>query len=145
MPPLRLVLPAVCLAVVSILLVSGNEARAEAGGLKIELNKLEPQEDACRAYLVFNNTTDQEFQNLTLDLYIFGADGTIAKRLAVNGAPLPPGKTRVALFDIRDMTCEAMNHILISDVIRCEDGTGSRDDCVTLIEASSRSTTKFFK
>jgi hypothetical protein len=141
----RLTPAAACLAFAMLLLSLGGGARAEVGGLKIELNKLEQQDNACRAYLVFNNATDQDFQNLTLDLYIFGNDGTIAKRLAVNGAPLPPGKTRVALFDIRDMSCDAMNHILISDVIRCEDGSGSRDDCVSLIEASSRSETRFFK
>lgn len=134
-------------ALAALLLAPATAALAqeEANGITIELNKLEPQEGACRAYLVFKNATKESFDGFTLDLYIFGTDGTITKRLAVNGAPLPVEKTRVALFDIRDVTCESMSHILINDVIKCQDGSGERKDCVTLIETSSRSETSFFK
>ena len=115
------------------------------GGISIELNKLEPKDGACHAYMVFKNATETGFDAFTLDLYIFGTDGTITKRLAINGAPLPAGKTKVSSFSIKDLTCETMGNILINDVIKCADGSGAREDCVHLLQPSSRNEKKLFK
>ena len=136
----------VLVAFVAILLATALPAKAQgAAGIAVELNKLEPRDGACLAYLVFQNGTESSFDAFTLDLYIFGQDGTIAKRLAINGAPLPVGKTKVSSFSIKDVTCESMGNILINDVIKCSDGSGTRDDCVDLVQPNSRNANKFFK
>lgn len=64
----------------------------------IELNKLEPQGDACRAYLVLKNGTTSAFETLKLDLVMFDADSVVARRLAVETALLPAGKTSLKVF-----------------------------------------------
>lgn len=133
-------------AFVALALVHPFAAKAEgAAEIAVELNKLEPRDGACRAYLVFENGTDASFQEFTLDLYIFGLDGTIAKRLAINGAPLAVGKTKVSSFAIKDVACDTMGNILINDVLKCKDGSGAREDCVDLVKPSSRNDKKFFK
>ena len=106
-------------ALTALVLAHPMPAKAQgAGGISVELNKLEPKDSACLAYLVFKNDTETSFEAFTLDLYIFGTDGTIAKRLAINGAPLPAGKTKVSSFSIKDLACETMGNILINDVIK---------------------------
>ncbi len=120
-------------------------AAAPPPGVTLDLNKLEPVEGACRAYLVLENGTDQAFSAFVLDLYIFGPDGVIAKRLAVETAPLVPGKTRVRPLDIVGTACPAVSKILVNDVLDCADPTGQRDDCVALITTSSHSSAEFFK
>ena len=121
-------------------------AAVEAGRLGIELNKLEEVTGACRAYLVFENGTDSAFAALKLDLVMFGPNGVIAKRLAVDGAPVPAGKTVVKLFDIQGLGCADVARILINDVMSCRDAAGGeRSDCITLIEPSSRSDVTIFK
>lgn len=113
--------------------------------LNVELNKLEAAEGACRAYMLFENTGASAFSSLKLDLVLFGNDGVIIKRLAVEGAPLPQGKTSVKLFEIGGLTCEEIGRVLLNDVISCRDDTGDRDDCVAAISTSSRGTVTFFK
>src|SRR3546814_16715533 len=92
-------------------LQASAEARAPAetpeAGIALELNKLETVKNACRAYLVVQNRTDAALASLKLDLVMFGGDGVIAKRLAVEAAPLPAGKTRVRLFDMEGLRAEA--------------------------------------
>lgn len=126
-------------------LATPSAAAAEPGRLGIELNKLEEVTGACRAYLVFENGTDSAFTALKLDLVMFGPDGVIAKRLAVDGAPVPASKTIVKLFDIQGLGCGDVARILINDVMSCQDANGERSDCIGLIEPRSRSDVAFFK
>src|SRR5699024_11791129 len=76
---------------------------AQVGGITVELNKLQPEQDACRAYLVTQNLTDTQFDSLQLDIVMFDNDGIVAKRLVVEVAQLPPGKTSLKVFDIKDL------------------------------------------
>ena len=111
----------------------------------IDLNKLEPVENACRAYFVLENATARSFSSFVLDLYVFGPDGVINKRLAVDAAPLIPDKTRVRPVDIVDAPCESVSFILLNDVLDCADESGKRDDCVTLLSTTSHSDAEFHK
>jgi hypothetical protein len=120
-------------------------ASAAEGELGIELNKLEPAESACRAYLVFENRTPNAYSSLKLDLVMFGTDGVIIKRLAVEGGPLAKDKTSVKLFEITDVTCEQIGRVLMNDVISCEDALGERQNCADDVVTTSRSAVSFFK
>ena len=111
----------------------------------VDLNKLETRDNACRAYLVLENGTQSAFTAFTLDLYIFGPDGVITKRLAVDTVPLTPGKTRVRPVDIRDTACDRVTKVLLNDVLDCADAAGQRDDCVSMVTLSSHSGAEFIK
>lgn len=114
-------------------------------GIRIELNKLEPLETACRAYLLFENRSPANFQSLKLDLVMFNPEGIINRRLAVEGGPLPAEKTSVKLFDIEGVSCDAVSRVLLNGVLSCSDGEGERANCLQIIEPASRSGTEFFK
>lgn len=113
--------------------------------LRVELNKLESMDSACRAYLLFENRTASTFSALKLDLVMFNPDGVISRRLAVEGGPLPAGKTSVKLFDIDGVTCSSVDRVLLNGVLACSDEQGDRNDCLARIETSSRSSADFFK
>jgi len=114
-------------------------------GLKIELNKLESVEGACRAYMLFENKSGIAFESLKLDLVMFDPNGVINKRLAVEGAPLPIGKTSVKLFDIKDVVCSEVDRILLNDVLSCRGPAGEISDCLIDIDTTSRNSVLFFK
>ncbi|MGB9045051.1 MAG: hypothetical protein WCC81_21635, partial [Pseudolabrys sp.] len=59
-----------------------TSAVAKAGSLTIELNKLEPQKESCRAYVVITNNGSTAYQALKLDLVLFQPDGVIGRRCA---------------------------------------------------------------
>ncbi len=113
-------------------------AQAADRNLSIELNKLEPHGSACRAYLVLENKTGARFKTLKLDLVMFDTGGIIAKRLAVEAAPLPVGKTSLKVFDIGGLPCEVVGRVLLNDVMACADASGERDDCLDLVVPASR-------
>lgn len=119
------------------------EAAPEAVG--IELNKLEPNGDACRAYVVLNNTTAAAYGTLKLDLVLFDADGIVVKRLAVETAPLAAGKTSLKVFDIDGLACGHIGRMLLNDVIACDKAGKASDDCMDGLTPTARGSVPFIK
>lgn len=132
------------LAIATLVLLAATTARA-GEGVRVELNKLEPGKDACRAYLVFENATPSAFDSLKFDLVLFDADGVVARRLAVEGGPLPARKTSVKLFDIAGLGCKGIGRILLNAVIACADDGVQRRGCLDLVSLSSRTAVPFVK
>lgn len=120
-------------------------ALADNGALRVELNKLEPHGEACRAYLVLENATGSAFEELKLDLVLFDTDGVVARRLAVEMAPLPAGKTSLKVFDISGLACDAIGRVLLNDVLACADAAGAREDCLALVSPTARGAVRFIK
>ena len=130
--------------IVAITLLT-SAAQAANTEVSIQLNKLEPNGGACRAYLVLENGTARSFEALKLDLVMFDTDGIVAKRLAVQTAPLAAGKTSLKVFDMTGLSCERVGRLLLNDVMDCMDADGARDDCLGLLSASQRGTVPFIK
>lgn len=124
---------------------SAQEATTTSPEVRIELNKLEPTGEACRAYLLFENKSAVAFQSLKLDLVLFDGEGIVAKRLAVEGAPLPEDKTSLKVFDITGLPCDGIGRILLNKLTACSDAEGKRDDCLGMVSASTRGTVPFIK
>jgi hypothetical protein len=136
--------PTAFAAALAAVLALPAPAAAEPG-IAVELNKLEPRKDACRAYLVLKNGTGSAFQELKLDLVMFDADGVVGRRVAVQGAPLGAGKTSLKVFDIDGIPCPGIGRILLNDVMACRDASGPRDDCTGLVTTSSRAAAPLIK
>ena len=79
------------------------------------------------------------------DLVMFDADGIVAKRLAVQTAPLAAGKTSLKVFDMTGLPCEQVGRLLSNDVMDCIDTDGARNDCLGLLSASQRGAVPFIK
>lgn len=110
---------------------------SELPALAVELNKLETYEKGCRAYVVVTNSAEQPYQTVKLDLVVFQPDGVIARRFALDLAPLKAAKKTVKLFDIEGLACEKIASVLINDVMDCKSDTGALPDCLARIKVSS--------
>jgi hypothetical protein len=117
---------------------AAQEGKAESAGMSLELNKLEDRDSGCRAYLVFDNRTDAGFDSFKLDLVLFGTDGVIIRRMAVEAAPLRPEKKAVKLFDIAGTACGAIGSVLVNDILGCHDAQGDQSDCISRLTVGSR-------
>lgn len=120
-------------------------AGAPDGSIQVELNKLEPSNGDCRAYLVLENKSASAFEVLKIDIVIFGTGGIVEGRLAVQTAPLPQGKTSLKVFDVGGLACERIGRLLLNDVLDCADGAGARDDCLALLSTSARTAVPFIE
>lgn len=117
--------PRLLLAAAALLLATAADRAWAAAPWSLELNKLEPLTQGgpgCRAYFVVHNPDTQEVDPLRIDLVVFGTDGIIARRLALDLGPLPAGKTAVKLFDLQGVTCDAIGRVLINGVLACKGG-----------------------
>lgn len=131
--------------IAAIFMLASSSALAQAGGIEVELNKLEPVEGACRAYLVTQNLADTRFDAVQLDVVMFDNDGIVGRRLAVQVGPMPKNKTSIKVFDIKNLECQDIGQMLLNDVIECRDASGARDDCLSLISVSQRGNVPFIK
>ena len=117
----------------------------ETGALSVQLNKLEADGDACRAYIVLENASGIAFEALRLDMVLFDVDGVIARRLAVDAAPLAAGKTSVRVFGISNLACDNIGRVLLNDILVCQDATGDRTDCMDHVVPDSIAVVPFIK
>ena len=110
---------------------------ADAALLSVELNKLETYDKGCRVYVVVNNTGTSAYQSVKLDLVLFQPDGIIARRLAIDLAPLKPTKKSVKLFDVEAIPCDRVASVLVNEVMDCKSESGAIPDCLTKIAFTS--------
>jgi hypothetical protein len=117
------------------------------GQLSIELNRLETVSGNCRTYLIFKNGTDHTYSDLKLDLVFFDKEGVIAKRMAVDAAPLMRNKTIVKLFDIPGLGCSKIRRILLNDVLTCDNGADDINPahCLDVIRLANRTDIEFIR
>lgn len=127
----------------TVLMLLPTIALAQTGGVTVELNKLTQVDNACRAYLVTQNLTDTHFESLQLDIVMFDTNGIVAKRLAVEIGPMAQGKTSLQVFDINGLPCNDIGQLLLNDVIQCRDDEGTRTNCLSLVNVSSRANVAF--
>jgi hypothetical protein len=113
--------------------------------VRIELNRLEEREASCRVHLVLENAAESGFVGYKLDLVLFGPDGIIARRIAVDVAPLRPRKTSVKVFDVDGLACGGIGSVLVNDVLDCRSAAGEIADCVESLAVSSRAGVNFSK
>jgi hypothetical protein len=130
---------------------------APASPITLELNKLEPLPagqpggPGCRVYMVTSNPAGPALETLRLDLVIFGTDGVISHRVAVDLGPLPAKKTSVRLFDLAGQNCDDIGRMLVNDVMLCTstgaDGTPDqqRAACLTRLQPTSRTKAQLTK
>jgi len=128
--------PVFTIMAAAALIVASSTARAAeptpaTTPIPIELNKLEPLPAAantpagCRVYFVINNNDPETLAQLRLDLILFGTDGVIARRVALDLGPLPAKKTGVRLFDLTGQACEGIGRVLVNDVLACQSTAAS--------------------
>lgn len=129
----------------TILAFAGAAARAAEPLVSVELNKLEAHGDACRAYLVLENKTNDAFQSLKLDLVTFDPQGVVAKRLAVETAPLAASKTSITVFDIAKQDCSGIGRVLLNSILTCRQAGSPRTDCLERVATTARGRVSFIK
>jgi hypothetical protein len=120
-------------------------AGAQEARIGIELNKLEPTENACRSYVVVRNPADQTFTAFNMEVLVFDTDGVIQNRIAMDLAPVLPQKTTVLIINLTGITCEKIGEVLVNSFLDCERGEERLGDCLARIDLSSKTTARLFK
>ncbi len=114
-------------------------APAAAGApIRLQLNRLEPSNEACRATVVVDNLKGGAIKSYKVDLFAFDTEGVAQKRVAVELGPLPARKTTVKLFEFAGLACPKIGRVLLNDVLACEGGEGGREGCLERTETETK-------
>ena len=115
-----------------------QEAQAQQDNtISLELNKLEPSDKGCRAYVVVSNPSATSYDAFKLDLVMFQADGIIGRRFAVDLAPVRSSKRTVKLFELDGTSCDGIGSFLVNDVMECRSDAGPVADCLARMKVNS--------
>ncbi len=150
-PGVRCGLAALCLSFALAGAALGQDAVGkDAGGavaagapIRLQLNRLEPSGDACRATVVIDNLKGGAIKSYKVDLFAFDTEGVAQKRVAVELGPLPARKTTVKLFEFAGIGCPKIGRVLLNDVLACEGGEGGREGCLERTETETRAGVPF--
>lgn len=122
-----------------------GQAASQSPAVTLELNKLEPIEKSCRAYVVVTNNDDVAYQAFKLDLVLFQSDGVIGRRFSLDLAPVRPKKKAVKLFEIDGMACDKIGQFLVNDVLECKTERGPAENCLQRLSTSTLTNVQFSK
>jgi hypothetical protein len=120
-------------------------AFADGAELGVELNRLEPQDDSCRVYLVFENKLGVNLDALQLELVLFDNEGFVQRRLTLDAAPIPAEKTSVKLFDLAGMPCDEIGRMLVNNLLELAGPEGALPTDVSRLNLSSKLDVDLFK
>jgi hypothetical protein len=110
----------------------------ESPRISIELNRLEAQGNNCRVWMLLRNPGQEAVDPLRLDLLMFGKDGVIARRLALDVGPVPEQKTLARIFDLAGQSCDSIGSVLLNDVLACGPTPETRAACLPRLALASR-------
>jgi hypothetical protein len=125
-----------CLAMIAAV-TSAPSAQDASAPLRLELNRLEPQGESCRTYLLIDNRKGKAVKALKIDLFALDTEGVAQRRIAIELGPFPANKTLIKLFDF-NLACQRFGRVLLNGVLTCEDESGASEDCLSRIETASK-------
>ena len=130
------------------LLISGTSAFAQDATpeISLELNRATASSDGgCQLVFRGENGLDQDFEEVTWRLAVFGSDGVFRNLLGLPLGALSAGKTRVVQYNL-PTACAELSEIIVNDVASCAlaDGSGTDSNaCLTQLTVSTRTDIAF--
>ena len=108
----------ICLAA---LLAAGPGLAQELQGkhVSIELNALEPVEDACRISLLIQNGHDTDIAEAVYETVLFDTEGKVDRLTLFDFGSLPAARPRVRQFVVPGLACASLGRILINGAETC--------------------------
>lgn len=118
-------------------------ALAEPATLHIELNAMQKSSTGCRLTFLMKNNLQPEITDLSFEVVLFDDQSRVKRIIALKSGSLPSGKTKVKQFDIANETCAKISRILINSIETCKGEGITARICLSKLNVSTRTTTKF--
>lgn len=100
------------------LAVASSAAAQDGAAIALDLNRLDPVQDACRLTFVADNGL-ADLSALTLETVLFDQAGQVAALTLFDFGALPVAARRVRQFDVAGQDCASIAQVLINDVAAC--------------------------
>lgn len=97
-----------------------NPGATAPGSIKIELNRTDQMDGACRLTFTAQNGLGTDVSGMVLETVLFDATGGVITLSLFDFQSLPKDKPRVRQFDLAGTQCAGLGQILINGVARCD-------------------------
>lgn len=118
-------------------------AEDPAGTLHLDLNALQPVQDACRVTFVATNGLGTALDKSSFELAIFGKDGVIQRVVLLDFENLTAGKTKVMQFDLKGIECATVSRVLVNEVTACEGQGIQPGACIAALRTTTETAIAF--
>jgi hypothetical protein len=135
-------------AMAASLVLAGSMASAQddAANISLELNKATASgSGGCQVVFYAVNGLEQDFEEVTWRLAVFGADGIFRNLLSLPLGSLIAGKSRVVQYNLPS-ACTDLSKIIVNDVTSCAISgvnTDKSDVCLTQLTVTTRTDIAF--
>jgi len=128
---------ATCLG--AILLAGPGEADTLQGAhLSIELNAVDPVDDACRISFLIQNGHPFDIEQAVYEAVLFDSEGRVDRLTLFDFGTLPAARPRVRQFVVPGLACESLGRLLINGVETCTGPEVTGAACTKDLELQSR-------
>ena len=110
----------------------------ETPTLNIELNAADTLDDTCRLTFVLKNGLGQDVDQLVAETVLFSDQGQVLLLTLFDFGQLPAGRPRVRQFQVPDIACDGLGHVLVNGADSCLIGGAEVTTCQDALSPSSR-------
>lgn len=82
--------------------------------LRLDLNRAEPQDGACRLVIVAENPSADPVAGYEIEAVLFDTAGRVAALSVLDLQDLPAGRMRVRPFDLAGLDCAGIARLLVN-------------------------------
>jgi hypothetical protein len=104
----------------------------------LELNALQPAENACRITFLATNDLGGTLTKASVEMALFDSAGAINRIVTLDFKDLAPGKTKVLQFALTNLDCANLGRVLINDVTACEGEAIAPESCLAGLVPTAR-------
>jgi hypothetical protein len=115
-----------------------SAGHAQTGNFELELNAAVDAPDGCQMTFVASNNTGLALTKASYEVAVFDGEGLVSSLFVFEFGELPMNKTRVVVFALPEVKCEAVSRMLVNRQDECESSDGPQDICMKALNANSR-------
>ncbi len=106
--------------------------------VSIELNALQPVEDACRISFLVQNGHDRDIEQAVYEAVLFDAEGRVDRLTLFDFGALPAARPRVRQFVVPGLACASLGRLLINGAETCAGKGVPEGACSRALDLRSR-------
>ncbi len=125
---------------------STKEPTEPAPNISLELNNASSTEaGGCQLTFVVTNHSKIGLSQIAYQVGVFDAEGIVRRILVLEFGALTGGKTKIALFNLADQTCNNISRIIVNDVAQCTlvEKSETAQFCLSGLSTKSRADIEF--
>lgn len=106
--------------------------------LSIELNAVEPVDDACRISFLIRNGHPFDIEKAVYEAVLFDSDGRVDHLTLFDFGTLPAARPRVRQFVVPDLDCKRLGRLLFNGAETCSGPEVTEAACTKDLDLQSR-------